>query len=90
VSLAGAGSFAYIPNSGSNNISNLNKSDEAITAYDKAIEINSHDSVAWNNKGRALYKLNKFDETIKAYDKAIEINPLNSAAWYNKAVTLDD
>jgi acetyltransferase-like isoleucine patch superfamily enzyme len=40
VSLACAGSFASIPNSGSNNISNLNKSDEAITAYDKAIEIN--------------------------------------------------
>ena len=32
VSLAGAGSFAYIPNSGSNNVSNLNKSNEAIKA----------------------------------------------------------
>ena len=32
VSLADAGSFAYIPNSGSNNVSNLNKSNEAIKA----------------------------------------------------------
>ena len=40
VSLAGAESFAYIPNPGSNNISTLNKSDEAIKAYEKAIEIN--------------------------------------------------
>jgi tetratricopeptide (TPR) repeat protein len=32
--------FAYIPNSGSNNVSNLNKSDEAIKAFDKALEIN--------------------------------------------------
>ena len=39
VSLAGAGSFAYIPNSGSNNVSNLNKSDEAIKAYDKRFKL---------------------------------------------------
>ena len=32
--------FADIPHSGSNNVSNLNKSDEAKTAYYKAIEIN--------------------------------------------------
>ena len=40
VSRACAVSFEYIPNSGSNNVLNLNKSDEAIKAYDKAIEIN--------------------------------------------------
>jgi len=32
--------FADIPHSGSNNVSNLNKFDEAKTAYYKAIEIN--------------------------------------------------
>src|SRR5271157_800294 len=46
VSLAGAGSFAYIPNSGSNNVSNLNKSNEAIKAYNKAIEIDQQYSLA--------------------------------------------
>lgn len=40
VSLTVAVPFAYIPNSGSNNVSNLNKSDEAIKAFDKALEIN--------------------------------------------------
>jgi hypothetical protein len=40
VSSAGAVSFACIPNSENNNVLNLNKSDEAIKAYDKAIEIN--------------------------------------------------
>jgi Flp pilus assembly protein TadD len=38
----------------------LNKYDEAITAYDKAIEINPNDSDAWYNKGVALDNLNKF------------------------------
>ena len=38
--------YAYISNSGSNNISNLNKSDEAINPFDKTIEINPQDSAA--------------------------------------------
>ena len=62
---------------------------EAIKAYDKAIEINSQNSIAWNNKGLTLSSLGKYNEAIKAYDKAIEINPQDSAAWYNKAVTLN-
>jgi tetratricopeptide (TPR) repeat protein len=45
----------------------LNKSDEAIKAYDKAIEINPQDSDAWDNKGIALYILNKYDEAIKGF-----------------------
>jgi hypothetical protein len=40
MNIAGAASFADIQNSGSNNISDLNKFDEAISAYNKAIEIN--------------------------------------------------
>ncbi len=66
----------------------LNKSDEAIKAYDKAIEINPQISETWNNKGIALYELNRSDEAMKAYDKAIEINPNNSDAWYNKGLVL--
>ena len=69
-------------------LDNLDKSDEAIKAYDKAIEINPQYSDAWNNKGIALDNLNKSDEAIKAYDKAIEINPHNSIAWYNKGNAL--
>ena len=62
----------------------LNKSDEAITAYDKAIEINPQNSYAWADKGDALVKLGKSDEAIKAYDKAIEINPRNLIALEGK------
>ena len=58
-----------------NALNNLNKYDEAIKAYDKAIEINPQNSMAWYNKGNVFTNLNKYDEAIKAYDKAIEINP---------------
>ena len=57
-------------------LTKLNKSDEALKAIDKAIEINPLDSMAWTN------------EALKAIDKAIEINPLDSMAWTNKGVIL--
>ena len=64
------------------------KYNEAIKAYDKAIEINPQDSDVWYKKGNILNKLGKYNEAIKAYEKAIEIDPHNSNAWNNKGVTL--
>ncbi len=90
VSITGAIPLTDILNSGSNNVSNLNKSDEALKELDKAIEINPHNSYAWHFKGAALYKLNKSDEAIAAYDKAIEINPQSPMPWISKGVALDD
>lgn len=55
MSLAGEGSFAYIPNSGSNNVSNINKSDDAIKTYDEATEINPQYSKDWYSKEITLY-----------------------------------
>jgi hypothetical protein len=40
VSVTGTELFADVPSSSSNNVSVLNKYDESIKAYDKAIEIN--------------------------------------------------
>jgi tetratricopeptide (TPR) repeat protein len=65
-----------------------NKFDEAVTAFDKAIKINPHNSETWNNKGIALYELNQSGEAITAFDKAIKINSQNSDAWYNKGLAL--
>lgn len=61
-------------------LSHLNKPNEAIIPYNKAIEIKPQNSTAWTNKGFALYSLNKYDEALASDDKAIEINPHNSEA----------
>jgi tetratricopeptide (TPR) repeat protein len=42
------------------------KYDEAIQAFDKAIELNPDDPNTWFNKGIALLKQSKYDEAIKA------------------------
>ena len=81
VSITNAEAFDGIPNSSTNNVSNLNKTlENDIKTQDIAIEINPQDSMAWNDKGIDLSLSGKSDEAIKAYDQAIEINPNNSDA----------
>ena len=64
------------------------KYDEAIQAYNKALEINPQFADAWSSKGNALNSLSKYDEAIQACDKAIEINPQFAEAWNNKGAAL--
>ena len=47
VSVTGTELFADVPSSSSNNVSVLNKYDESIKAYDKAIEINPRIQQPW-------------------------------------------
>ena len=68
----------------------LDEHDEAIKAFDKAIEANPQYYEAWYNKGVALVNLGKYDEAITAFDKAIEINPHNWVAWDGKGVILTE
>ena len=62
--------------------------EDAITAYEKAIELNPAHISAWNNKGIAMFRLKRYDEAINCYDKAIELNPNHANAWLNKAKAL--
>lgn len=59
--------------------------DDAIIAYDHAIDLNPSYAGAWNNKGIALYRLKRYEDAIHCYDKALEINTSHANAWYNKA-----
>ncbi|WP_367343375.1 tetratricopeptide repeat protein [Methanomethylovorans sp.] len=64
--------------------------EEALQAYQKAIEIKSDHPYAWNNKGVVLHDLNKKVEALEAYEKAIEIKPDLADAWSNKGAILKD
>jgi tetratricopeptide (TPR) repeat protein len=64
------------------------KYDEAIQAFDEAIEINPQNANAWSTKGAALCQQDKNDEAIQAFDEAIEINPQNADTWNNKGTAL--
>ena len=47
------------------NLSNQSKYDEAMKAFDKAIELNPQYAEAWVGKGFLLYGLRKYDEALK-------------------------
>jgi len=47
------------------------KFNEALEAYEKAIEINPKNEEAWLHKAAHLLSSEKYDEALEAYDKAI-------------------
>lgn len=77
--------------------SRLNRYDEALIAYDKAIEIggtNASDkallSRAWGGKGYDMAKLGKYNESFEAFDNATTLNPQNAAfIWYVNATAVN-
>jgi len=66
--------------------------EEAIEAYDKAIELTPQYGMAWGGKATMLSILGRYDESLDAYDKAIETWPANdteriSELWVFKGNT---
>jgi len=52
----------------------LHKYEEAIEAYEKAIQLPPFFRMPWNNLGNLYVKLFMFDKAIEAYQKALEAN----------------
>jgi len=69
---------------------NLERYEDALEAYEKAIEIKPDYLSALNNKGTALRNLGKNEDALEAYEKAIDIKPDFFNAWINKGNTLDN
>lgn len=67
---------------------NKRKYNDAIYAYQKAIEINPNYEYAWSAMAGAFVNLNKNEEGLNASEKAIELNQNDSTSWNNKAAAL--
>ena len=61
----------------------LNKLENAITAYEKAISLQPDYAEAYNNMGNAFQRQGKLSEAIEAYKKAISIKPDYAEAYSN-------
>ena len=66
------------------------KHEEALAAYDKAIELDPDYANAWDSRGVSLDNLEKYEKAISSYDKAIKLDPDYANAWYNRGNSLDD
>jgi predicted O-linked N-acetylglucosamine transferase (SPINDLY family) len=66
----------------------LGRCREAITAYDRALALQSANADAWINRGTALNALGRHVDAIASYDRAIALNRQSFPAWYNRGNAL--
>jgi predicted O-linked N-acetylglucosamine transferase (SPINDLY family) len=66
----------------------LQRLDEALASYDKAIALKPDYATAFNNRGTALKELERLDGALSSYDKAITLKPDYPEAFYNRGIIL--
>jgi hypothetical protein len=66
----------------------LKRYNESEKWCDSAIEANTQNKYAWNNKGVALVNLGQYNNAIKCYDNARAIDPNFALAYNNRNVAL--
>ncbi|WP_292865056.1 CHAT domain-containing tetratricopeptide repeat protein [Nostoc sp. LPT] len=66
----------------------LERYEEAVASFDKAIEFKPDFDLAWNNRGYALGFLERYEEAVASFDKAIEFKPDFDLAWNNRGYAL--
>ena len=67
------------------------RKDEAISALDRAIELDPQNSSdVWQFKGRLLAMQGRINESIAALDEALKLNPDDADTWSTKASLLGE
>lgn len=69
-------------------LTNKGEFDDALVAFDKAIELNSNAELAYFSKGIAYHNLNQLQAAYESYSKAIELNPKMIDAYFNRAQSI--
>ncbi|MDF0556215.1 tetratricopeptide repeat protein [Kamptonema sp. UHCC 0994] len=65
-----------------------NRYDEAVNAYNQALQIQPELADTWNNRGVVLTRMQRYSEAIDSYEQATKIRPNYPDAWNNKGVVL--
>jgi tetratricopeptide (TPR) repeat protein len=60
---------------------NKGQYDQAISDYNKALEINPKDAVAYRERGDAYFYKGEYDSAISNFSKAIDIDPKDVVAY---------
>ncbi|MBW4525028.1 MAG: tetratricopeptide repeat protein [Phormidium tanganyikae FI6-MK23] len=66
----------------------LGRYEEAITSYDRALELQPDTYEAHYNRGNALSIIGRYEEAIISYDRALKFKPAIHAAWSNRGFAL--
>jgi tetratricopeptide (TPR) repeat protein len=67
--------FANIWNNKGHILEKLERYEEALIAYEWAIQLDAKNADYYRDKGRVLEKLERYEETLVAYEQAIKLEP---------------
>jgi tetratricopeptide (TPR) repeat protein len=70
-------------------LDSLDRYEQAIECFDKAIQIDANNLVLFKNKGTALHYLGRYGESVACFDKAIQIDAHDGDAWSGKGLSFD-
>ena len=62
------------------------KTEEAIAAYDRAINIRPNNYDAWYKKAEVCYQLKRYNSAIFCYEKTVKLQPNHWQGWRNLGV----
>ncbi|MBE9187232.1 tetratricopeptide repeat protein [Microcoleus sp. LEGE 07076] len=65
-----------------------NRYEDAIAAYNLALQIQPDLADTWNNRGVVLTRMQRYPEAIASYEQATTIRPQYPDAWNNRGVVL--
>lgn len=71
-----------------NELYRLEQFEEALTAFNRAIQMQSDFYPAWYGRANVLASLERYEEAIAAYDRATQINPNFYLAWRDRGAML--
>ncbi|MFW6695702.1 tetratricopeptide repeat protein [Streptomyces sp. MAR4 CNX-425] len=66
----------------------LRSAQDALAAYDRAVELNPDEPSAWLNRGNQLLSQQRHEDALASYDRALELRPDIGNVWGSKANAL--
>ena len=82
--------FAEAHNNRGNMLQRLESTEEALSSYATALELNPTYPEAHNNRGTALQDLERPEEALESFDKAVALKPDYAEAHCNRGWTLQE
>jgi len=68
----------------------LKNYDKALDYFEKALERDSNNLVAWFGRGCCYVMIKENEKALMCYDRVLEIDPNNASAWNGKGFALND
>jgi len=70
-----------------NSFRELERYEESLECYNKAIELNLNNENAWFMKGWSLNNIKRYEAALECYNKLIEIDPDDKITWWYLALS---